>query len=647
MKIILIGPGCKEIPPKGWGAVESVVWDYYHNLRNKHDVEIINTSDQNEIIKLCNEKNADVVHIMYDDHIVVAPYLNCKKIFYTSHYAYITQPNFRENNVGYFHNIFLKVIEHQKLITINAISQEIADVYRKYGFNGTINVVRNGARDDVFEFVHNPLFPNKSVYVAKIEYRKRQYIYQSLPNLDFVGNYHNSPFDTKNPNYLGEWDKETLYKNLTDYGNLVLLSDGEADPLVVKEALMAGLGVVVSECSKANLDLKKDFISVIPNDRLDDLEYVNNIINKNREISVQKREEIREYALQVFSWSKIIGEYDNLLNSKLFNKVIIWGYPLHSHTHSYIHGGWFKAFQHLGYDTYWFHDNDFPQNFDYENCLFITEGYADKNIPLRKTSTYFVHICLDPPRYLSDVKRFVEIRYLVDGIKDCNYNYILDKEKCVKISDATYYEKLHDNGGLAKYHDNPIKMEYDCIYICWATDLLPHEIKEENIYKERENNIYWFGSYDKNNNIELAKFVNEAEKNNIKFIFNNPWVNPLSYEQVQEYTMKSILTPDIRSSGDPYKRSIGETGTCHKQIGYIPCRILKAISYGLLGITNSKRVYELLDKKVIYNDDESQLFYDGMRERNNFELIKEQMNIVREKHTYINRINDLLFTISL
>jgi hypothetical protein len=322
-------------------------------------------------------------------------------------------------------------------------------------------------------------------------------------------------------------------------------------------------------------------------------------------------------------------------------KVIIWGFPLHSHTHSYIHGGWFKAFKSLGYETYWFHDKDFPSQFDYNNCLFITEGYADDNIPIVNTSTYFVHICRNPEKYLNKVKRLIEIRYLVDHIKDVNYNYVLNKEKCEKISDATYYEKLHNNGGIAKYHNNPIKMEYECIYTCWATDLLPEEITEESIDLPKEKCIYWCGSYNANNNPELRRFVIEAEKNGINTLFNNPWQKPMSYEDVKTFTMRSIMSPDIRCSGDPNKIRQGETGTCHKSIGYIPCRILKAISYGLLGITNSKHVYELLNKKVIYNADEGQLFYDAMKEIGNKELIKEQMRMVRDNHTYINRINDL------
>jgi hypothetical protein len=133
---------------------------------------------------------------------------------------------------------------------------------------------------------------------------------------------------------------------------------------------------------------------------------------------------------------------------------------------------------HTGYNTHWFHDDNFPKDFDYNNCLFITEGYADNKIPIISTSIYFVHISKNPEKYIGNVRRFIEIRYLVDHIKDCNYNYILDKSKCKKISDCTYYEKLYDNSGIAKYHNNSIKMNYECIYTCWATDLLPDEIKE-------------------------------------------------------------------------------------------------------------------------------------------------------------------------
>jgi hypothetical protein len=54
-----------------------------------------------------------------------------------------------------------------------------------------------------------------------------------------------------------------------------------------------------------------------------------------------------------------------------------------------------------------------------------------------------------------------------------------------------------------------------------------------------------------------------------------------------------------------------------------------------------------LEKTVVYNDDERQLFYDAMSKLKNYDLIKEQMNIVRQKHTFLNRIRDLLMALGI
>ena len=44
MKILIVGPGLMEIPPKGWGAVEILVWDQYLALKKLgHSVFILNT----------------------------------------------------------------------------------------------------------------------------------------------------------------------------------------------------------------------------------------------------------------------------------------------------------------------------------------------------------------------------------------------------------------------------------------------------------------------------------------------------------------------------------------------------------------------------------------------------------------------------
>ena len=312
MNICLIGPGFKPIPPIGWGAVESVIWDYYINLKKRgYPVKIINNNDLQTVVEEINANTYTHVHIMYDDYIVIVPYLkNNIKIFYTSHYAYITQDNFKNTQISYFNNIFMKVIQNQNRIIINALSEEIKKIYIEYGFDKkNINIIHNGARDDEFCYYQLPKYKHKSIYLAKIENRKKQYKYQQINNIDFVGNYHNSTFDVNNKNYLGEWNKEILYSELSNYGNLILLSDGEADPLVVKEALLCGLGVVISECSSANLDKHMDFITIIPNNKLDDINFISKEIIKNRLFSINNRENIRKYAMEKFSWKSVIDKY--------------------------------------------------------------------------------------------------------------------------------------------------------------------------------------------------------------------------------------------------------------------------------------------------------------------------------------------------
>jgi len=303
MKICLIGPGT-TIPPKAWGACEIIVWDYYNNLKKLNiDVQFISDKSNSIVIDFIKKNNFDLVHIMYDDLIILAPeiYKYCNKILYTTHWAYL--PQIYTNNMTY--KPFRDLMDLHKFVNIFAISNDIKNVYVKAGIpENKITVVHNGAREDCFVYKEIPLYPEKTIYIGKIELRKRQYLYTSIPNLYFVGHYHNSPF--KSNNHLGSWDKEYLHNNLTNYANILLMSDGEADPLVIKEALMAGLGVVCNEISSANLDRDKDFITIIPNDKFNDLPFIQKAIDENRKISVKKRKEIRSYALEKFSWKNII-----------------------------------------------------------------------------------------------------------------------------------------------------------------------------------------------------------------------------------------------------------------------------------------------------------------------------------------------------
>jgi glycosyltransferase involved in cell wall biosynthesis len=265
------------------------------------------------MIQFIRQATPDVVHIQYEDYADIVPHISssCKMVAITSHFAYLEQ---KDRCAGY-QSVFSSIISStaQNLYHF-VLSEGISKVYQQHGIHPShIRVMPNGARSDQFRYTDTPLYPNRSIVVGKMEMRKGQYRLQHNTNVWFAGNRYDNSFDYSNQRWLGEWSKDTLYDNLTDYGNLVLLSDGEADPLVVKEALTAGLGVVVSQWAAANLDTSLPFVMVIPVDKLDDRLYVDECIQKNRDISNTMRSTIREYSTH-FSWSTRVKHYIDTIN---------------------------------------------------------------------------------------------------------------------------------------------------------------------------------------------------------------------------------------------------------------------------------------------------------------------------------------------
>ena len=301
MKIVLIGPGIMPIPPTGWGAVEILVWDTKIALEKLgHEVLIINTKNGRQIIDEINNFKPDFVHVHYDEFVPIVPFIQYPNAI-TSHFGYLER--------GQLFNGYINVANEFTRIKPNVfcLSEGIEKVYNIMFDIDTTYVTPNGVNIDEFNFVSDPEFADRSIYLAKIDYRKRQHLFQSIESLWYAGNIADDRFD-KSKNYLGEWSKDKLYNELTEYGNLVLLSDGEAHPLVCMEALAAGLGVVVCQWGKANLDTSKEFITVIEEKHINDIDFIEYEIEKNRKYSVEHRDEIREYGKQ-FDWVKIIEKY--------------------------------------------------------------------------------------------------------------------------------------------------------------------------------------------------------------------------------------------------------------------------------------------------------------------------------------------------
>ena len=140
MRITLVGPGIMPIPPKGWGAVEILISDLASSLQEiGHIVTIVNESSDQDIIRLINSSEPDIVHFHYDQHIKIIKSITCNNIFFTSHFPYTSD--------------FLKIKNSIKNITARIILEIITRIKpdglrRAIGISDLIKSLR----------IHLPLF---------------------------------------------------------------------------------------------------------------------------------------------------------------------------------------------------------------------------------------------------------------------------------------------------------------------------------------------------------------------------------------------------------------------------------------------------------------------------------------------------------
>lgn len=280
------------------------------------------------------------------------------------------------------------------------------------------------------------------------------------------------------------------------------------------------------------------------------------------------------------------------------HKIIIWGHKLHSHTHSYIHNSYFKAFKSLGYEVFWFDQTDDTSQFDFSNSIFFTEDQVKRGMPLRNDCKYIAHHI--QPSFFNGIDSVLNLG-----------NYIVDVEKFVKVKDQTYFDS-----------------KTKTLYQCWATDLLPDEINLDDfcVYDKSKQYVNYVGSlYEEG--LEFAQEFGSILKDNQKEL---RLYHGVSDEENRQLIRDSFLCPDFRNYH-------------HIKVGYIPCRIFKTISYGQIIGTNSINVKRVFGDYVVFGSNPNDL-YDNMVEAilNQTIDMKEAMLFVKNNHTYINRVKTIL-----
>ena len=89
-------------------------------------------------------------------------------------------------------------------------------------------------------------------------------------------------------------------QHVTDYGNMMYYQTEKWNSVSNQRGVVAGLGVVVSKYAAHDLDTSLPFVTVIPDDKWEDIEYVQMKLIENRKISVTMRKEIRQYGIDNF-----------------------------------------------------------------------------------------------------------------------------------------------------------------------------------------------------------------------------------------------------------------------------------------------------------------------------------------------------------
>jgi hypothetical protein len=299
-----------------------------------------------------------------------------------------------------------------------------------------------------------------------------------------------------------------------------------------------------------------------------------------------------------------------------YKQVVIWGERLvngRSHTHTYVHAAFMKAYQWLGSSVLWLSDEDDVSSFDFSETLFITEGFKNLKMPIRDDCWYVLHHV--------DFKRFTSIGQRCINLKAYSTSNMSLVGKCQKIRDFEHVTSFIEDG-----------FEATTLLMPWATHLLPFEFEQLDrkcIAGRRTRVVYWVGSItdgEMGNIEELRKTSAALDSLGIRLIQSKVAEGWESKTAVQQ----SWIAPAI-------------VGKWQSEVDYLPCRAFKNASLGRLPVSNSSVVNEVFENIMpkIQDTNYAESFVAVREMESSTDLCRYVQELVRANHTYLNRINTI------
>jgi glycosyltransferase involved in cell wall biosynthesis len=314
MKMAFVADGYIPIPPVS-SSILNLIGEYKdRSEQNGHQVDIFNRRDVRQVIDEINHGDYDFVHLHAGSLVEQFNQYLQQDFCFTSHAGHLLKKNEWDNA---FKLEFQSYLNAPGIIALSPVSQQL---FLDAGYGGYIATQVNGI--DTQKVNRQPQGNGKAICLGWIQPRKQQRLLANTLDgkieIDFVGPLDDPDFkEGVTTKYLGTWSLADVYQRLTEYSCLVLISNGEVAPLVVLEAMAAGLCIVVSESASANLHIK-DFIKVLPDQILTGAtpthqqlvcESISELIERNQ----SSRSEIVAYVKENFDFSQIVTNYDRIV----------------------------------------------------------------------------------------------------------------------------------------------------------------------------------------------------------------------------------------------------------------------------------------------------------------------------------------------
>jgi hypothetical protein len=329
-------------------------------------------------------------------------------------------------------------------------------------------------------------------------------------------------------------------------------------------------------------------------------------------------------------------------------RVVIWGYKpserRHEHTHGYVHEALYKAFAFLGYSVSWYPDTEKsrttvliselsllsnavakeePGKKEGPSLLIIAEGNQCKHLPVVFYASYLLH---NAP----ETKKMLRLAL-------CHNVFNL------QVYTARHLKQIPHRPVKGAENEHGFQHGTDMLIMCWATDLLPHEIDanmaalcaQEEAEGPIAGEINMVGMPTHVWTEDAAKWC-KARGIALNFYGGFTKESVPSGSEHARLVQRSVIAPALQE-----RRQV--------RCGYVPCRLFKNISYGKLGVSNNPHLLQpfrdggvfdppdmlVVDKHVPTLLDKA-LALGGTKEER--DLVLRQMKFVRDRHTYVNRV---------